>query len=131
MFAAILAGFLAAGILGLNLWMVHAAQGSVFLQPSGCPPVRTGLLLGVESTLRNGTPNPHFTSRTLAAAELFRSGRIERLLVSGHPDNHGYDEPRDMARELIRLGVPADRIDLDESGRRTWLSIQSMKYWAL
>src|SRR5438045_5840311 len=46
-----------------------------------------------------GRPNLHFNQRINAAVELYQSGKVRHLLVSG--DNHikGYDEPTDMRED--------------------------------
>jgi SanA protein len=91
------------------------------------PARRVGLLLGTGKTTRGGWSNPHFVNRVQAAAELYRAGKIERILVSG--DNHvkGYDEPTDMKDALVATGVPEQAIALDYAGFRTFDSIVRAK----
>jgi len=70
-------------------------------------------------TLPNGLNNLYFSRRIDAAAELYKAGKVDCLIVSG--DNHvkGYDEPSDMKESLVKAGVPADRIVCDYAGFRT------------
>ncbi|MCY3002817.1 MAG: YdcF family protein, partial [Planctomycetota bacterium] len=58
-----------------------------------------------------------------AASELFHSGKVERLIVSG--DNHTveYDEPTAMKAALVERGVPEERIHCDYAGFRTLDSV--------
>jgi SanA protein len=86
-----------------------------------------GLVLGTARSLRNGMNNLHFDNRIMAAAQLFKSGKVKHLLVSG--DNHiqGYDEPTDMRDALVQLGVPSDCITCDYAGFRTLDSVVRAK----
>lgn len=119
-------GFLlAATIGGINLWMVHQAQPQLHRTAATLPRRETGLVLGTERLRPDGSTNWHFRLRAEAAAALFHSGKVERLLVSGHPDNRGCNEPREMAEALVVLGVPRSQIDVDELGQRTWESVRS------
>ena len=69
----------------------------------------------------------YFTYRILAAYELFKTGKVQILLLSG--DNHvkGYDEPSDMKEALIHMGVPDSCIVVDYAGFRTLDSVVRCK----
>ena len=77
------------------------------------------IVLGTSPTLEDGTPNAHFEARLDAAALLWNSGRVRRVVVSGNNDGHGYDEPKAMRDGLARRGVPMDAVTLDPAGFRT------------
>ena len=81
------------------------------------------VILGCSKTLSDGRSNLFFLNRMQAAAEVYRAGKADVLIVSG--DNHrvGYDEPTDMKEALVALGVPADRIVCDYAGFRTLDSV--------
>ena len=83
------------------------------------PRQRAAVVMGCVRTLPNGLKNLYFSRRIDAAAELFKAGKVDCLIVSG--DNHvkGYDEPSDMKESLAKAGVPADRIVCDYAGFRT------------
>lgn len=118
--------------MAANLWMVSRATSRIFPSPAATPYRATGLLLGTDPIMPDGATNLHFLSRTRTAAELVAQGKVGRLIVSGHPDNRGYNEARGMAAELVRLGVPPDRLELDEGGRRTWHSLVNARHrWGL
>lgn len=67
--------------------------------------------------------NLYFVHRIKAAAELWKSGKVSALIVSGDNKKHNYNEPREMKRALIEAGVPASRIVCDYAGLRTLDSI--------
>src|SRR5262245_5008643 len=94
--------------LACNVWVLQATRHRVFEHGLDVPPREVGLLLGTGRTTPHGYANPHFENRVCLAAELFRAGKIRRVLASG--DNHvrGYDEPTDMKEALMAAGVPAE-----------------------
>lgn len=84
---------------------------------------KTGLLLGTSPTLKSKSANPYFTYRIHAAAELYHAGKIKNILISGDNGTADYDEPTEMKKALIKLGVPDSVIFLDFAGFRTIDSI--------
>jgi len=58
-----------------------------------------------------------------AAEKLYNAGKVEYFIVSGDNRKKGYNEPEDMRADLIRRGVPADKIYLDYAGFRTLDSV--------
>ncbi|MCJ7823936.1 MAG: YdcF family protein [Anaerolineales bacterium] len=55
-----------------------------------------------------------------AVIELYRSGRVEKLLFSGDNRVIEYNEPAKMREYALSQGVPDDVIVLDYAGRRTY-----------
>ncbi|MFJ4009871.1 vancomycin high temperature exclusion protein [Streptomyces sp. NPDC090026] len=70
--------------------------------------------------LRDGHPSPYLAHRLDTAAGLYRTGRVEVLLVTGDNSRSDYDEPGAMRSYLTRLGVPDERIVSDYAGFDTW-----------
>lgn len=54
------------------------------------------------------------------AIELYEMGKVERLLLSGDNSSETYDEPSDMMAYALAQGVPAEAIQPDYGGRRTY-----------
>ena len=68
--------------------------------------------------------NYFFIYRIDAAEQLYRAGKIEKILISG--DEHsldGVNEPECMRDSLVARGIPAEDIYLDGKGYRTINSI--------
>jgi SanA protein len=84
---------------------------------------RVGLLPGTIKTLKSGNANPFFTYRINAAAELFKAGKIERIVISGDHSRNDYNEPEDMKQALIAQGIPDSCIYLDYAGFDTYDSM--------
>jgi len=58
-----------------------------------------------------------------AAEQLFRSGKVSEIIVSGDNSVKEYDEPTDMRDELVRRGIPDSIIVRDYAGFRTFDSM--------
>lgn len=123
--AAVVVGsaFVCAVVVWLSaLTIVYSfSAGRVFCagEIASIPEMRAAVVLGCVKTLSNGRENLYFHRRIAAAAELYQSGKVSCLIVSG--DNHvkGYDEPLDMKEALVVAGVPENRIVCDYAGFRT------------
>ncbi|MFJ4961096.1 vancomycin high temperature exclusion protein [Streptomyces sp. NPDC088729] len=70
--------------------------------------------------LWNGRPTPYLAHRLDAAAELYRTGKVRVVLVTGDNSREEYDEPDAMRTYLTGRGVPGERIVSDYAGFDTW-----------
>ena len=118
---------LAAGVLVFvvctNLYMGLKAGAYLNDTPEGLPKMRVGLVLGTSERRTGGGENPYFTYRMKAAADLYRSGKVEILILSGDNRSVYYNEPRMMQRALLKLGVPEYALWMDYAGVRTLNSV--------
>lgn len=69
---------------------------------------------------RNGSPTPVLRDRIETAADLYRAGKVEKLLMSGDNSTPNYNEPGAMRDFALDLGIPEQDIILDYAGRRTY-----------
>ncbi|MGV3636440.1 MAG: SanA/YdcF family protein [Flavobacteriales bacterium] len=123
----IVAIMLAGALLSNELLIEHRVAAQQYVDSSEVPCNRVGLVLGTLPVARDGSPNPFFRDRMLAAAELYCSGKVQRLLLSGAENSWGYDEPEEMRQALLGLGVPAEAMILDRAGINTFTSIVRTK----
>ncbi|BBC36551.1 SanA family protein [Streptomyces graminofaciens] len=98
-------------------WMFTAADGRL-RTTADVPRTKVAMVFG--AGLWNGEPSPYLARRLNAAAELYRSGRVEVLLVTGDNSRKEYDEPDAMRTYLTEHGVPDKRIVSDYAGFDTW-----------
>ena len=87
------------------------------------PTTRVGLLLGTSQFDYRGRPNEYYRHRIDAAIELYRSGIVERFLISGDNSVLTYNEPQMMKESLVERGIPAEHITLDYAGFDTYDSV--------
>jgi len=69
---------------------------------------------------RDGSPTPVLRDRVKTAAELYFSGKVEKILMSGDNRFKNYNEPAAMRDYALSLGVPDEMIVLDYAGHRTY-----------
>ena len=84
---------------------------------------KVGLVLGTSKNVSSGNTNNYFNFRINAAVALFKSGKIDYILVSGDNATKYYNEPKDMLNALLEAGIPRNKIVLDYAGFRTLDSI--------
>jgi vancomycin permeability regulator SanA len=98
-------------------WM-HTTTSARVRGLADVPPAPVAVVFG--AGLRGGDPAPYLAHRLDAAAELYRAGRIQVVLVTGDNSRRDYDEPDAMRDYLTARGVPDGRIVSDFAGFDTW-----------
>ncbi|MFJ8542080.1 vancomycin high temperature exclusion protein [Streptomyces sp. NPDC093586] len=96
----------------------YVVTGDRLRTTADVPPTEVAVVFG--AGLWDGEPSPYLAHRLDAAAELYRAGRIEVVLVTGDNSREEYDEPDAMRAYLVRHGVPDGRIVSDYAGFDTW-----------
>jgi vancomycin permeability regulator SanA len=119
LFAAALTGLLSLAVI--NKYVHSQTGGKIQKSMTEIPaeePKRVGIVFGTR--VRNGVPSDSLYDRVLTAVELYRAGRVKKLLMSGDRQNDGYDEPAAMKKLAVELGVDENDIVLDNDGKRTY-----------
>lgn len=106
-----------------NRWVINSTDAYLYQDTSLMPSNEVGLVLGCSPYVSSGEPSPQFHGRMQAAAELYRQGKVERLIVSGANPDARYNEPKKMREALLELGVPSEAIVMDFAGDSTFDSI--------
>jgi len=114
-------------ILISNYSIEKYAKGKTYSKIDEIPFNKVGLVLGTARLLKNGNVNLYFKYRIEATVKLYRSGKIDFVLISGDNGNKDYDEPTDFKNELIKRGIPEQKIYLDYAGFRTLDSVVRAK----
>lgn len=124
LFSALGAFLIVLGVILFSNWRIntHAAP-FVFDNLENLPHNKVGLILGTSKKLKNGQENRYFRYRIDAAVALYKSGKIDYILVSGDNSEIYYNEPRDMRKALLAQGIPEEVIFLDYAGFRTLDSV--------
>jgi vancomycin permeability regulator SanA len=109
-------------LLGLTApkWILGWQYGRRILAADQVPPRDVAIVFGA-GLRRDGTPTTVLADRVDTAVDLFRDGKVERLLMTGST-REGYDEPAAMAARARSLGVPEAAIMIDSGGVRTYES---------
>jgi SanA protein len=69
---------------------------------------------------RDGSPTTVLRDRLSTATELYFSGKVQKILLSGDNSYLYYNEPGAMRQYVLTLGVPEEAMVLDYAGRRTY-----------
>ena len=123
----ILAGISLVALFSADNIIKKDSEKFIFDEVKNIPACRTALVLGTSKTLQNGNPNPYFTKRIHAATELYKSGKIQAIIVSGDNSIKGYNEPEEMKFDLMAAGIPEEKIFEDFAGFRTLDSVVRAK----
>ncbi len=83
------------------------------------PARRVALVFGA-GVWPGGQLSPVLEDRVWTAVELYKAGKVDKLLMSGDNRFVDYNEPKHMGEYAQALGVPAEDIVLDYAGRRTY-----------
>ena len=121
----IIASFLA--VLIAEFIVVKTSKERLYNTIEMVPKNKVGVVLGTSKWLVNGSINYYFKYRIDAAVELYKANKIEFILVSGDNGHKSYNEPKEFKKELIKRGIPEDKIYLDYAGFRTLDSVVRAK----
>src|SRR5688572_14097823 len=104
-------------VLGVALATLY---GSVELQGAvdETRPADVAIVLGA-AVERGGRPSPSLRTRTQHAIELYRSGRVETLFLTGGLGRNAPTEAEAMRRLALAAGVPESSVVLDETATST------------
>lgn len=110
-------------VLSISSGMQFSVRNFVQNDLQQLPHTKVAVVPGTVKYLKSGYVNQYFSFRIDSAAELYRSGKVDYLLVSGDNSCKEYNEPEDMRISLIEAGVPAEAIILDYAGFDTYDSM--------
>ncbi len=112
----------------LNFFYIHfSTQPYVYNNLQKVPKTKVGMVLGTSKYTTRNTHNLFYKYRLQAAEDLYKNGKIDYILISGDNSSKYYNEPETMKKDLIKNGIPADKIVLDYAGFRTYDSVLRAK----
>jgi SanA protein len=113
---------LALVVAALNAYVIISSQGEATAEIGKLPRAQVALVLGayVEP---DGRMSQMLADRVQRAIELWRAGKVQKILVSGDHHTWSYDEPDTMRKALLKAGMPAQDIFTDYAGFDTWASM--------
>jgi vancomycin permeability regulator SanA len=97
---------------------IELATRRKVVSAEAAPAVPWGIVFGA-GLAPGGEPSPILAERLETALFLWRTGRVERLLLTGNADPY-HDEIRSMRRYLTKGGVPERAISVDLEGVSTF-----------
>ena len=106
----------------LRFWVHRKVRSSVYTLDQNFLPAEVGIVLGA-GLWANGSPTPVLYDRVSTGVDLYKSAKVNKLLMSGDGRSDAYNEPKVMKQLAVSLGVPPENIILDYAGRRTYDSL--------
>jgi SanA protein len=106
-------------LVSCNNIIEKTTENRTFWSVVEIPKNKVGVVLGTSNKLVGGGSNPYYTNRIKATLELYMAGKIEFVLVSGDNSSPYYNEPTIFKKDLIKGGIPKEKIFLDYAGFRT------------
>lgn len=121
-YAAAAAVSVAGMLFALYLSVQVGAQRYIYASVESVPDTEVALVLGA-SVMRNGTLSPVLAERVDKAIELYRAGKVRKILMTGDDSTADHNEVEPVRRYLLAAGVPGEDIFLDHVGVDTYSSM--------
>jgi SanA protein len=102
-------------------------QGRVFRTAPDSLSAPVAIVFGA-GLYRDGTPMPVLADRVATAVDLYKAGKVDKLILTGDNRFPEYNEPEAMRRLAMALGVPDSAIVSDYAGRRTYDSCYRARF---
>ena len=114
-------GLIGLGILvGANFLIIN--QAKTIYSPAEAPTSTLAIIFGGGMKNNGQEMSDMQWDRVETGAELFKSGKVERLMITGDDGWFKANEITVMKKHLVELGVPEEKISADPNGYRTYES---------
>jgi SanA protein len=109
-------------IAAANAYVLLGADQHATAELAEVPPAEVAIVPGalVEP---DGEMSAMLADRVRQASELWHSGKVEKILVSGDHASWEYDEPDTMRKALVADGVDPEDVFEDHAGFETWATM--------
>jgi len=98
----------------LELW----SRSNVYIIDDA-PEKQAALVFGAR-VYSNGRPSAMLADRIATGVDLFHTGKVEYLIMTGDGRTLEYNEPEALRLFALSLGVPEEAILIDRYGLRTY-----------
>ncbi|HTK59989.1 MAG TPA: ElyC/SanA/YdcF family protein [Candidatus Baltobacteraceae bacterium] len=116
----VLIALAAAILLMIPIRTFVSTVDAISLTAEDAPEAPVAIVFGA-GLRRDGKPSDVLRDRLSVAAELYKIGKVKRILVSGDNRFENYNEPQAMNDALVEdFGVDPGAIAIDYAGRRTY-----------
>lgn len=111
----VVAGFLV--VAGLMYADVQMSGKPIYHNASDIPQMPVAIVFGA------GIDTPELKDRVETAVELYKCGKVQKLLMTGDNGRSDYDEPQAMKARAVKAGIPSQDVVCDYAGFRTYDSL--------
>ena len=111
----------------LYIYLDYKYKDRIFTSVNDIPNADVALVFGA-GYRKDGFLYSVLRDRVEKAVDLYKSGKVKKLLMSGDNPVKEYNEPKAMQKKAIELGVKKEDIRLDFAGKRTYDSCYRLKH---
>jgi SanA protein len=104
----------------INLQVASYSNNKIYQSITEVPNDKSVAIVLGAKVWDDGSLSHALIDRVTTGVELYKAGKVKKLLMSGDNPSADYDEPTAMKGEAIKQGVPETDIVLDFAGRRTY-----------
>lgn len=105
--------------LALRAWVARQYAEQIYSEAASAPSKAAAIVFGA-GYWPSGRLSDALADRMEAAIDLYRAGKVNKLLLTGDNRTADYNEPEAMAEYAQARGVPREDLVLDYAGRRTY-----------
>jgi vancomycin permeability regulator SanA len=109
-------------VIGINIMMVQTSQPYI-ISPDQAKDIQADCVLVLGAGVWGDTMSPVLRDRVDVGIDLYESGAVKKILMSGDHGRVNYDEVNAMKNHALKRGVPAEDIFLDHAGFTTYESM--------
>lgn len=114
-------------IFATNVIFYVTTKPYIYDQVSEAPSAQVALIPGA-ALLLNHTPAPIFLDRVNTAINLYKAGKVLKILVSGDNSTVSHNEVNPVRVYLLSKGIPDQDIFLDHAGFNTYSSMYRARH---
>ena len=115
----IIAVLLGCLVLVTNLIITRSAGPHIVKSVNDAPKAKVAIVLGA-LVYADGTPSPMLADRLQVGINLYKAGKVQKLLLSGDHGTTTYDEVNAMRTYCLKQGVADQDIFMDHAGFDTY-----------
>lgn len=109
----------------VQIRVYYSSSGKIF-DAKNAPNSQAAIILGAYVS-QDGSLCDMLQDRVITGVELYKSGKVDKLLLSGDHGRVSYDEVNNMRKYAETLGVPTEDIFMDHAGFSTYESMYRAK----
>ncbi|MFA6427004.1 MAG: ElyC/SanA/YdcF family protein [Candidatus Magasanikbacteria bacterium] len=111
--------FLGIGFVLRSQLVIDSYKNGIYYAVDQVPTTTIALVFGA-GVKRDGTPSDALRDRVLTGVELYKAGKVKKILMTGDNGSNRYNEVIPMKKVATDEGVPEEDIVLDYAGFRTY-----------
>lgn len=110
-------------VVAINLYMIFSTKAQLQTDLADIPDHKYKVAIVLGAGVINSEPTLILKERLDASVNLYKAGKIEKILMSGADWGRDYNEVEVMKKYVVNQGIPNDKVELDHGGYITYDSV--------